>query len=166
MEIFRTERLIAKEATEDDASFIFRLVNNPTWIKNIGDRNIHNLEDAKMYIRDSLINSYRDNGFGMYIISKKNDGEALGLCGFLKREELDHVDIGFAILPEFAGKGYTYEAARVIVETSSFETVYGITSEGNLPSRNLLQKLGMRHVRNFQFGDYQEESMLYSNGPK
>jgi RimJ/RimL family protein N-acetyltransferase len=85
----------------------------------------------------------------------------MGLCGLLKREELDHVDIGFAILPEFAGKGYTFEAARIIIEKCPFATIYGITSQDNIASRKLLEKLGMRHVRNFQFGDYKEESLLF-----
>jgi RimJ/RimL family protein N-acetyltransferase len=161
MEVIKTERLVIREAQEEDATFIFKLLNNPTWIKFIGERNINNLDDAKMYIQNSLINSYRQNGFGMYLVEEQSSGKKMGLCGLLKREELDHVDIGFAILPEYAGKGYTFEAARIIIEKCPFATIYGITSQDNIASRKLLEKLGMRHVRNFQFGDYKEKSLLF-----
>lgn len=160
---YKTRRLLLREANLEDDAFIYELLNSPTWIQHIGNRNIKNLEDARQYINNALINSYRKNGFGMYIMAKNDMAIPIGLCGFLKREELEHVDIGFAIMPAFAGKGFTYEAAERIISESDFPVVYGITYEGNIGSRRLLEKLGLRHIRNFQFGNYNEVSMLFSN---
>ena len=165
MKKITTNRLIIREADISDAAFIFRLLNNPTWIEHIGDRNIKTLEDAEKYIQNALISSYKNNGHGMYLILEKETQKPMGLCGFLKREDLEFVDIGFAILPEFAGKGYTYEAAKEIIERSEFKSFYGITSEENIASQKLLTKLGLKFVKKFQFGNYEDESLLYLNEP-
>lgn len=167
MIISSTNRLILREAKFNDASFIFELLNNPTWIEHIGNRNIKNLKDAKSYIQKALIDSYELHGFGMYIMTLKESGKPLGLCGLLKRENLEHYDIGFAILPAYAGKGYTFEAGQLVIEQAytdfGIETVYGITYDGNIASQKLLEKLGLKHIKNIKFGDYDEESMLFSN---
>ena len=97
MTTLTTERLLLQEATYADAPFIFELLNTPTWIQHIGDRGIITINDAENYIQKSLINSFANNGFGMFKVSLKSTKEAMGLCGLLKREELEHVDIGFAI---------------------------------------------------------------------
>jgi len=152
-----------REASLDDAEFIFKLLNNPTWIKHIGDRKIRTVKDAVQYIEQSLIQSYNENGFGLYIMELKQGLIPLGLCGFLKRETLENVDIGFAILPEHAGQGFTYEAASQIIHSSEFPIIYGITYQANVASIKLLKKLGLRYLYNFQFGNYEEESMLFSN---
>ena len=163
MEKFITDRLTIREATLKDDLFIFNLLNSHTWMEHIGDRNIKNLTDAKQYINNSLISSYRENGFGLFIMEISKSTIPIGLCGFLKREELAHVDIGFAVLPEHAGMGFTFEAANRIIKESEFSVIYGITNEGNIGSRKLLEKLGLKHIRNFQFGNYEHKSMLFSN---
>ncbi|WP_235295631.1 GNAT family N-acetyltransferase [Portibacter marinus] len=161
---YETDRLILREASMEDDAFIFDLLNNPTWIEFIGDRQIHSLGDAQMYIQNQLVRSYQINGFGMYIMEQKSSETPIGLCGFLKREQLDHVDIGFAILPKFAGNGYTFEAAEKIMTASNLSTIYGITSDKNETSKKLLRKLGMVHIKNFKFGKYNGDSMLFSTG--
>ncbi len=159
---YRTERLLIREANMDDSTFIYDLLNSPTWIAHIGDRNIRSLADAEVYIKESLIKSYRENDFGLYVVELADSNSPIGLCGLLKREQLDHVDIGFAILPQYARQGYTYEAASKIMMESGFSIVLGITYEGNVASQAILRKLGLKHIRNFHFGDYKEESMLFS----
>ena len=167
MTTLTTERLLLQEATYADAPFIFELLNTPTWIQHIGDRGIITIKDAENYIQKSLINSFANNGFGMFKVSLKSTKEAMGLCGLLKREELEHVDIGFAILPRFTRMGYTYEGGKAVIEHAkndlNISIIYGITSKGNLNSRNLLEKLGLRYIKDFQFGDYEELSLLFSN---
>jgi ribosomal-protein-alanine N-acetyltransferase len=99
MEILQTRRLTLSEATLSDIPLIFKLLNSPNWLEFIGDRNIRTLEDAEKYIQNSLIKSYRENGFGLWKVELKSDKTPIGLCGLLKREMLDFPDLGFAILP-------------------------------------------------------------------
>ncbi len=165
----RTERLDLYEGNESHAEFIFRLLNSPPWIQFIGDRDIKNLDDAKDYIDRALMKSYKENGFGMYIVHNRAANVPMGLCGLLQRDELSHPDIGFAILPEYTKQGYTYEAARAVIEFSKenlgIDVVYGITGDENTKSKKLLEKLGLKYKHHFQFGNYEEESMLFSNKP-
>jgi RimJ/RimL family protein N-acetyltransferase len=145
MKILSTERLILQEATLKDAAFILALVNSPSWLAFIGDRGIKTLVAAKNYIQKSLIDSYAQNGFGLYKVSLKASGEPIGICGFLQRDYLDYPDLGFATLPKYEGKGYTYEAAKACLVYAksqlSFTTILAVTTAENTKSKNLLTKL-------------------------
>ncbi len=100
----------------DDSQFIFELLNSPTWLKYIGDRDIKNLDDAQNYIINGPIKSYEIHGFGLYKVALKNNDTPIGICGLLKREGLEDNDIGFAFLPEYEEKGYAYESAKAILD--------------------------------------------------
>lgn len=167
MSILETSRLIIEEAVLEDAPFIFKLLNSPNWIEYIGNRGIKDQDDAKAYIRDSLIGSYRSNGFGLYKVSLKSNESPIGICGLLQRDFLDHPDIGFATLPEFEGQGYTFEAAHAIVDHSiekmGYSTILAITSPKNIKSQNLLSKLGLTKVDSLVSGNNDEVTLLYSN---
>ena len=147
----RTERLSIQKLTEKDGEFICRLVNSPGWIKYIGDRNVHNALEAVRMLKERYISSYEKYGFGMYRISLIASGHPIGICGFVQREYLDEPDIGFAILPEYARNGYTFEASlrliRMISEKLGIRDLYGVTAENNTGSRNLLEKLGFRYEK-------------------
>ena len=112
MEILATDRLLLRELTIKDASFIFRLVNEPTWLEHIGDKNVRSVDDAQRYILEGPVDSYKANGYGLYLVVLKPTDTPIGLCGLVKRDELAHADIGFALLPGYAGMGYGYESAR------------------------------------------------------
>lgn len=165
MIILETDRLLLKEANLGDSKFIFELLNSPNWIEHIGDRGIKTIEDAENYIQKSLIDSYYYNDFGMYIITLQDEMLPIGLCGLLKRDYLDHPDIGFAILPEYERNGYAYEAAKAILEYSihdlEYETLLGITSTDNKVSQDLLVKLGMSLQK--QITENKETLLVYSN---
>ncbi|RDC64319.1 GNAT family N-acetyltransferase [Adhaeribacter pallidiroseus] len=146
--MLQTERLHIELANPGDKEFIFRLLNSPNWLKYIGDRGIKTLEDAENYIRNALIKNYHEKGFGLYKLVLKADKTPIGICGFLKRDYLDSVDIGYAVLPAYEEKGYTLEAAAAVMDYGktylSLQTVYGITTEANLASRHILEKLGLQ----------------------
>lgn len=147
MKILETERLIVEEAISNDASFFLRLLNSPNWLEFIGDRNIKTLEEATNYIENSLLRSYKENGFGFYKMSLKSSNEPIGAVGFLKRDYLDFPDIGYAILPEYENKGYVSEAAKAIVEYGKnnlkLQTITAITTEKNIASQKILLKIGL-----------------------
>ena len=116
MSILESDRLILREFNPDDAPFILLLLNNPSWLQYIGDRNIKTLDDANQYLLNGPMKSYRENGFGLSMVEIKDSHIPIGMCGLIKREALEHVDIGFALLPEFAGKGYAYEIAAALMD--------------------------------------------------
>ena len=108
MQILQTERLTLRHATTDDAAFILTLLNDPSWMKYIGDRGVRTLKEAEKYILDKLVNSYEEHGYGLYLTELKKDKTPIGICGLVNRDTLEDIDIGFAFLPDFTGKGYGY----------------------------------------------------------
>ncbi|MEP6646946.1 MAG: GNAT family N-acetyltransferase [Saprospiraceae bacterium] len=147
--ILETERLLLKEFTISDAPFIFRLVNEPSWFQYIGDRKVYSLEDAEKYLLNGSLKSYADFGFGFWKVVLKSTGETIGSAGIAKRDYLDDVDIGFAFLPEFNGKGYAFEISEKILkhaqEVLGLKRIVAITTKDNHRSMNLLSKLGLEH---------------------
>jgi RimJ/RimL family protein N-acetyltransferase len=113
--LIETERLTLRKLSVEDAPFILRLVNEPSFLQFIGDKGVRNLEDARQYILNGPVASYAQNGFGLFLVQLKANQVPLGMCGLLKRETLEDVDIGFAFLPEFWNKGYAFEAAAVVL---------------------------------------------------
>src|SRR5262245_31356408 len=109
--VLETERLRLRRFSLDDAPLILELLNDPLWIRFIGDRNVRTLEDARGYAKKP-IESYDKHGYGLYIVERKAGGELLGMCGLVKRDTLPHADIGFAFLERFRGQGYALEAAQ------------------------------------------------------
>ncbi|HEY3474967.1 MAG TPA: GNAT family N-acetyltransferase, partial [Anaerolineales bacterium] len=116
MTILETERLLLRQLETDDASFILELLNEPSFIQNIGDRNVRTLEDACAYIVNGPVKSYERNGFGLYLVALKDTNESIGMCGLIRREGLEDVDIGYALFPKFWSKGYAAEAALAVKE--------------------------------------------------
>lgn len=132
--------------TLEDAAFFLRLLNEPSWIENIGDRGVRSLSDAESYITDNIRTSYRTRGFGLYALQRKSVPALIGLCGLLKRDFLSSPDLGFALLPDFVGHGYAAEAARAVMQHAQselkIERLYAIVKRGNQRSIRLLERLG------------------------
>lgn len=146
MTILQTDRLILQKLTLSDAGFILRLVNEPAWLRFIGDRGVRTLEDARQYILNGPMKSYEQFGFGLYRVAMKESEISLGMCGLIKREALEDVDIGFAFLPEFWGQGYAYEVASAVLalgkNTFGLKRIAAITDPDNSSSIKLIEKLG------------------------
>lgn len=163
--ILETERLRLRELALSDAPFIVELVNSPGWLKYIGDRNIKTIDQAKTYLENGPIKSYYDNGFGLWLAETKDTNTPIGMCGILKRETLDHPDLGFAFLPEFIGKGYGFEAATATVvfakNTLNLQVLSAITAPYNQKSIRLLEKVGMKFSKRICFPNNLDELLLY-----
>ena len=146
MNILETERLTLRQFTADDAAFILELVNEPSFIQNIGDRGVRTLADAVRYIETGPVASYARNGFGLYLVQLKESGESIGMCGLIKRAALEDVDIGYAFLPRFWSKGYAVEAARAVKEQArglGLKRLAAIVDPANTGSIRVLEKLGL-----------------------
>ena len=160
-----TERLELRRVTEGDAPFILALLNEPAFLRFVGDRNVHTLEDAATYIRDRMLASYAAHGFGFEVMQLRGTDIPIGICGLVKREALEHPDIGFAMLAQFCGKGYAIEAARAVLaharEALGLTQIVAITAAENHASGKLLEKLGLNFERMIQLPDFAAPSKLY-----
>ncbi len=166
MSLIVTKRLYISEAKIEDAPFFFELMNSPKWLSNIGDRGIQTIDHAADYIKNHLIHNYTTQGYGFYKLTLQEKNTPIGICGFAKRDYLEHVDIGFAILPQYERKGFTQEASQAVlhygVTTLKLHPILGITMKTNMASRNVLQKIGLNEVGLVRTEE-NEELLLFSN---
>lgn len=154
MQALATARLVIRPFAASDAGFIVELVNDPAWLLYIGDKNIRSLDDATRYIENGPRAMYRQHGFGLYLVQLAHPREPIGMCGLIRRDGLDDVDLGFAFLPRFRGQGYAFEAASAIAQYARRELglsrIVAITSPGNAASARLLRKLGFHTERRIE----------------
>jgi RimJ/RimL family protein N-acetyltransferase len=163
--ILETEKIKLRELTMDDTSFIIELVNSPGWLKYIGNRNIKTIEQATTYLENGPIKSYRENGFGLWLVETRDDKNPIGMCGLLRRDYLDHPDIGFAFLPECLGKGFGFEASAATLALAKdklkLPVICAITMPSNNASIKLLEKIGLKFMKQVSPPGSQEELLLY-----
>jgi RimJ/RimL family protein N-acetyltransferase len=146
-----SERLVLRELSLADAAFVVELLNDPGFLRFIGDRGVRTEEDARGYLEKGPLASYARHGFGLYAVVTRDSAEVAGICGLLRRDWLDEPDVGFAYLPRFRGRGYAVEAARAILDDAArrlgLARVGAIVSPDNERSLRVLGKLGFRHER-------------------
>ena len=163
--ILTTDRLLLEEATFEDAAFFIELLNSPNWLEYIGDRNVDCEDAAIAYIQRSHIHFYKKYGFGMYKVVLKENNQAIGLCGLIKRATLSNFDLGFALLPAYERMGYTYEASNAILSHAKRELnltkVVAFTTKENTKSQSLLLKLGMEYVDTRKVFEEEDMEFLY-----
>jgi len=166
--ILETGRLRLRHATTADAKFMYALVNDPDFIRNIGDRGVRTLADAERYVRDGPIASYDKFGFGMYVVELRDSGVPIGLCGLVKRDWLSAVDIGFAFLPQYRSLGYAFEAAKAVKvygrDVLKLTRIVAIVSPANADSIRLLEKIGLRFEGMVRPANENEDIKLFAEG--
>ncbi|UQV47149.1 GNAT family N-acetyltransferase [Janthinobacterium lividum] len=163
--VIETPRLRLRTVTPDDAAFYLALVNEPSWIAHIGQRNLHTVEAARAALETGAMAQFRQHGYAFCIVEGRSDGVAMGICGLILRASLPGPDIGYALLPAYWGQGYAYEAAAAVMRHAQhvlrLPTVYGITSRQNQTSINLLNKLGLRFERFSRLPPEGKETNIY-----
>ena len=165
MKTLTSEKLKLRKLTIKDTKFIVELLNDPDFLKYIGDRGVKNEQDAITYIQQGPQSMYQQYGFGLLLVESVSLKRPIGLCGVLKRAELDHPDLGFAFLPQYRERGLALEAAKLVLvdayERQVVQKVLGITSVDNLKSINLLEKLGFNYKGLIRLKDDLEEVKLF-----
>jgi RimJ/RimL family protein N-acetyltransferase len=148
MKILETERLVLRRLSYDDAQFILELLNQPSFLRYIGDKGVRTTEDAVRYIQTGPVASYERFGYGLYLVELKESGVPIGMCGLLKRDTLPDADVGFAFLPDYWSQGYAFEAASGVMsygrEVVGLRRIVAITSLDNDASIKLLEKIGLK----------------------
>jgi RimJ/RimL family protein N-acetyltransferase len=146
--MLHTPRLTLRRFVLEDADFILELLNDPGWIRNIGDRGVRTLAEACAYLANGPMKLYERLGFGLYLVALRDTGVRIGMCGLVKRDGLDDVDIGFAFLPAWRGNGYAIEASRAVLDHPlrdlGLGKVVAIVSPGNEASVRVLERIGLR----------------------
>jgi len=161
-----TERLRLRWMTEDDAAFCLAIWNDPAFMRHVGDRGIRTIPEAVEAMRGGMLRLYRDFGYGPYMLTPRSGGPPMGLCGLFKRDNLDHPDIGYALLPDYTGSGYALEAATAVLQHArdhmKLPCLKAIVSAGHVRSILLLEKLGMSLERPLRMPGEDEDILLYS----
>ena len=166
MKILETERLLLRQFSLADAELILELLNEPSFIRNIGNRGVRTLADARSYILNGPVASYAKNGFGLYLVVLKQTNESIGMCGLIKRDTLEDVDIGYAFLPRFWARGYAVESARAVKEYAEnvikLKRLVAITDPLNEDSIRLLEKIGLQFKKMVRLSEDDVELKLFS----
>jgi RimJ/RimL family protein N-acetyltransferase len=166
--ILETERLLIRQLSTEDAGFILELLNEPSFIRNIGDRGVRTIEGANAYILNGPVASYAKNGFGLYLVKLKETDESIGMCGLIKRDTLEDVDIGYAFLPRFWSKGYAFESARAVKEyaknTIGLNRIVAIVDPENGGSIRVLEKIGLQFEKMVRLSEDDIDLKLFGTG--
>jgi RimJ/RimL family protein N-acetyltransferase len=165
--IILTDRLRLREFELTDSAFIVELLNSEGWLRFIGKSSVQTEEQARNYLINGPIKSYRENGYGLCMVERTEDDKPIGMCGIIKRDNLDKPDIGFAFLPEFHGKGYAFEIASATLEyakeTLNIPEIYAITVAYNEKSIKLLERIGLKFIKTIYMANDKEALLLFSS---
>ena len=170
MTVLETERLLLSRLSYDDCEFIYELVNEPTFKKYIGDKNVSSLEDAHEYLKNGPIGSYEQHGFGMFLVTAKADNTPLGICGLVKRAQFEEPDLGFAFLKRFWSHGYALESSRAVMEFGmsqlGLQRIIAMADPQNCASVRLLEKLGLLFERTVRMDGDSHDIHLFATESK
>jgi RimJ/RimL family protein N-acetyltransferase len=162
-----TERLVLRKISEDDAEFILELLNDPSFLRFIGDKGVRTIEDSRQYILKGPIDSYERLGFGLWLVELKGSKAPIGICGLLKRDSLTDVDIGYAFLPQFRSMGYGYESAFAVknygMNVLGLKRLLAVTNQDNIGSIKALEKIGLKFDRMVRLSEDGPEIMLFTS---
>lgn len=149
-----TERLILREWRDADRPLYAEVIGDPIvrrFFPSVGTR-----DDADIGI-DRAIQRLADHGYTMLAVEHKADGAFVGMLGMapfsdetrLAIPSHPRVEIGWQLDRKFWGHGFAPEGAQAMLDYAwsvlNLPEVVAITYRGNLPSRRVMEKLGMRH---------------------
>ncbi len=166
MKILESVHLELRELCLEDAEFILGLLNEPSFLRYVGDKGVRTVDDARAYLEEGPLDSYRRHGFGLYLVTEKHSGEPAGICGLIRRDTLEDVDVGFALRPRFWRRGYASEAAAAVMEYGrtrlGLRRIVAVTQADNLGSIKTLEKLGLRFEKMVRLSEDDVELCLYA----
>ena len=162
--VLETERLTLRRLSVDDAEFMLRLLNEPSFVQNIGDKGVRTIEEARAYIQNGPVASYKEFGFGLWLVEIKHSGSPIGICGVLKRAALEDADLGYALVPEYWSQGYALEAASAVMDYAGrmlgLRRLAAIVNHDNQSSLRLLRKMGFTFAGMIRLSSESEEIQL------
>jgi RimJ/RimL family protein N-acetyltransferase len=165
--VLETERLNLRRLNAGDAAFVLELLNEDSFLRNIGDKGVRTIEDAARYILQGPVDSYARHGYGLWLVELKESATPAGICGLVKRDALPDADIGYAFLPRFWSRGYALESAAAVMSYAlgalALKRVLAITNQDNASSIRVLEKIGLKFERLVRLSDDAPEIMLFAS---
>ncbi len=159
-----TERLRLREMKDSDATFMLESLNEPAFLRHVGDRGVRTVAEAQCYLRERVTSRYQQQGYGVWLVTLQETGEAIGICGLIKRETLEDIDLGFSFLERFWGRGYAFEAAEAVMDygwkVAKLPRIVAVVSPHNTASIRLLNKLGLSFERKVRLSPSEPELEL------
>jgi RimJ/RimL family protein N-acetyltransferase len=159
-------RIALRPFTLDDAGFIVELLNDTDWLRFIGDRGVRTLDDARAYLQSGPIAHAAAHGFALGAVIATGHDAPIGMCGLIRREGLDDVDLGYAFLPAARGRGYAREAAAAWLargfDDFGLKRIVAITMPDNGPSQRVLEGIGMRFERRLRLPAHEKDPLPYA----
>jgi len=166
MTVLQTERLVLSRLSYDDCEFVVELVNEPSFIRFIGDKKVSTTGDARRYLRDGPIGSYERFGYGLFLVCPKDSGLPAGICGLVKRQEFDDPDLGFAFLKRYHGTGYALESAKAVLDYGfselGLQRIIAMADPDNDASVRLLARLELEFERMVRLPGDEHDINLYA----
>jgi RimJ/RimL family protein N-acetyltransferase len=167
--VLETSRLALRHFRSDDADFIVRLLNEPSFIEFIGDKGVRTTEQANQYLLNGPMDSYNRFGYGLNMVELRETGEPIGMCGLVRRENLDDADIGYAFLEQYWSNGYARESAEAVLDHArnmlGLERIVAIVTPENHSSIRLLEKVGLRFERMIRKSGDDKELKFFVSDP-
>jgi RimJ/RimL family protein N-acetyltransferase len=165
MKIIETERLKLVKVSLDDAPFIVKLLNEPSFLEYIGDKGVRTVEDAVKYIKKEFLGSYEQRGYGLMLVKLRDEDVPIGICGIKKRNSLDLPEVGYAFLSEYQSMGYATESARAAIDYARKEhglrRIAALTAPENAASIRVLKKTGFQFEKMVDLRDFNSENKLF-----
>ena len=166
VKVLETDRLVLRWLAVEDAEFILQLLNEPSFLRFVGDKGVRTIDDAREYILNGPLKSYERFGFGLYLTELKEPRLPIGICGLLKRDSLENVDGGFAFLPQCWRQGDAFESASAVMahgrDVFGLDRIVAITSPENEGSIKVLEKLGLKFERTTKLSEDAPEVKLFA----
>lgn len=161
-----TPRLVVREGVATDAPFIVTLLNDPDFLRFIGDRGVKSEADALGYLQRLHDGATKTLGLGLRIVEARSTGQAVGLCGLVQRAFLPVPDLGFAFLASHRRHGFGIESSQAVLTEARRRGVTrlaAICSPDNVGSRGLLERLGFVFEKEWALPGEGLPSCLYWN---
>jgi ribosomal-protein-alanine N-acetyltransferase len=151
-----TARLVLTRPTAADRDDIFRLFSDPRVMATLGGL----VPEAVIQERfERLLRNWVDDDFGLWILRDRESGAFIGRGGLrrLTLEGKPEVEVGYALLPEFWGRGLATELAqesvRAAFEELQLPDLVCFPLPTNKASQRVMEKAGFRYERDGTYAD-------------
>jgi RimJ/RimL family protein N-acetyltransferase len=163
--IIETPRLFLRELTLNDASDLSLVLSDEESMRHYPHS--FSQDEVRKWIERN-IKRYKNDGFGLWAVIRKQDNRFLGDCGITFQNIDGEIlpEIGFHIIKTYCNKGYATEAAdackRYAIESLGFKSIYSYSEKGNIASQKVSTKIGMKRVKTFIKDGIEEVLLEYT----
>ena len=149
---FESKRLGIRQLELSDVDNLFEILSDPETMQFYPKP--YSKDETEGWIRKS-IQSYINNGFGLWALILKNNDQFIGQCG-ITMQNIDHKvvpEIGYHVNKKYWNQGFATEAALSCLQYGFFELrleeIFIHTSHRNTPSQRIAEKIRMIKIKEY-----------------